>query len=607
MHDVADFLRGQAAFAAAGEGEVDELARHVEIEFFPAGAVIFGQGDRRMRHVRIIRRGSVELGDHGQVLDLLCEGDLLGHATMLSGLPTSLEARAAEDTLVYRVEADAIRPLLTRPEALPFVARSLLARPSPRDRATVEPADPSGMSVAHLAREPAVLCPRDLPIRDAAQRMVERGVSSVLVRDEAGQLGIVTDRDLRERVIAGGIPVDAPIAGIASFPAITMPAERTGADALLLMLTHGFRHVPVTTSRGELAGIVRDIDLLAAQTSTPFILRRSIATAPDLEALRAAASRLRPTIVALCDANVPHPRVSAVISIVADAVTQRLIELGLETQAQPPGAFAWLAMGSHGRYEASAASDLDSAVAWTDDGGAEVVMPLVRYVLDGLAACGFQSDEHGVSADRRLFARPVSRWRAEISELLADPSREGALILISLLYDSRHVAGAPLPELFDPLEDARARRTLLRLMLRLALANRPPTGFLRDIVVESSGRHRGRLDLKRCALQPVVDLARYASLAAGLRLTSTVERLRGAAEAGTLDRRAAETLVDAFNLFSALRMEHQTEQLRQGQLPDDHLDPAALSPLTRRYLREAFRAVSATQRGLENELHATLS
>ncbi len=295
----------------------------------------------------IIRRGAVELADRGQVLDLLGEGELLGHATMLSGLPTGLEARATEDTLVYRVEAQAVRPLLSRPEALPFVARSLLARPSPRHHATIDPADPSGMSVAQLARETAVICRPDIPIRDAARRMVDRGVSSLLVRDEAGRLGIVTDRDLRERVVAGGSPVDAPIGSIASSPAITMPGERTGADALLLMLAHGIRHVPVTTSRGEVAGIVRDIDLLAAQTSTPFILRRSIAAAPDLEALSAAAAPLRPTIVALYDATVPHSRVSAVISIVADAVTQRLIELDLETREQAPGpspGWRWAAM-----------------------------------------------------------------------------------------------------------------------------------------------------------------------------------------------------------------------------------------------------------------------
>ncbi len=150
--------------------------------------------------------------------------------------------------------------------------------------------------------------------------------------------------------------------------------------------------------------------------------------------------------------------------------------------------------------------------------------------------------------------------------------------MVSLLSDSRLVAGDALPDFLDAFEEAHARRSFLRLMLRLALSHRPPTGFLGNIVVESSGRHRGRLDLNRGALRPVVDVARYASLAAGLRLTSTADRLRGAADAGTLDRQSAQTLVDAFELFSALRLAHNVEQLREGQPPHNHLDPSRLSP-----------------------------
>src|SRR3712207_3563919 len=125
MHDVAGFLREHAPFSGLSEPELETLASGAEVEFFAAGAVIFGQGERALRHVRVVRRGSVELLDRGQVLDLLGEGELLGHATMLSGLPTGLEARAAEDTLAYRLESEAVRPFLSRPEALQFVARSL--------------------------------------------------------------------------------------------------------------------------------------------------------------------------------------------------------------------------------------------------------------------------------------------------------------------------------------------------------------------------------------------------------------------------------------------------------------------------------------------------
>ena len=72
---------------------------------------------------------------------------------------------------------------------------------------------------------------------------------------------------------------------------------------------------------------------------------------------------------------------------------------------------------------------------------------------------------------------------------------------------------------------------LLRLLARFALSYRPPTGFLRGLVVEHSGERRGRLDLKHGGCIPIVDLARWAAMSAGVTSTSTAERLRAAGDA----------------------------------------------------------------------------
>ena len=57
---------------------------------------------------------------------------------------------------------------------------------------------------------------------------------------------------------------------------------------------------------------------------------------------------------------------------------------------------------------------------------------------------------------------------------------------------------------------------------------------------------------------------------------------------------------DAFALISELRVGHQVARLRTGEEPDDHLDPAELSPLMRTQLKEAFRAVAAVQKRLRS-------
>jgi CBS domain-containing protein len=121
-------------------------------------------------------------------------------------------------------------------------------------------------------------------------------------------------------------------------------------------------------------------------------------------------------------------------------------------------------------------------------------------------------------------------------------------------------------------------------------------------VVEHTGEHRGRLDLKLGGVIPIVDLARWAGMAAGVTVASTTERLRAAGAAGILDSADVRTLEDAFRLVTDLRTGHQIDQLRAEVEPDDYIDPSALSPLMRTQLREAFRAVSSVQRRLANEL-----
>jgi CBS domain-containing protein len=121
-------------------------------------------------------------------------------------------------------------------------------------------------------------------------------------------------------------------------------------------------------------------------------------------------------------------------------------------------------------------------------------------------------------------------------------------------------------------------------------------------VVEHSGEHRGQLDLKHGGLVPIVDLARWAGMAAGVTSASTVERLAVAEQAGTLTPADAGTLRDAFSLIGGLRLEHQVNQLRNGAQPTDFVDPASLSGLTRTYLKEAFRAVASVQKRVLHEL-----
>ncbi len=316
---------------------------------------------------------------------------------------------------------------------------------------------------------------------------------------------------------------------------------------------------------------------------------------------------MQPMVIALHDTKLAATSIAAIYSVVLDALTRRVIDLAVAETGEPEVAFAWLALGSQARREAVPSSDVDSAIVWYGDVDEGAVRPLLHdlgsRVVAGLAACGLRADDHGATASDLRFVRSEESWRRVARSWLEDPTQEKALLLTSVLVDSRPVwgihAGTPVAEEFCL---APRHPALLRQLARFALSYRPPTGFLRGLVVEHSGERRGQLDLKHGGVVPIVDLARWAAMSAGVTLSSTAERLRVAGEAGTLPRSDARTLLEAHELFVGLRFERQIEQLVAGEAPDDYIDPAALSPLTRSYLREAFRAVAAVQKRVAAEL-----
>ena len=130
MEDITGFLGSHPPFDAVDADELARIAAVTEAED-PAGKTIFAQGTGPVESVWVVRSGSVEIIHDGRVLDLLGPGELFGHASMISGLPTGFEARAAEDTVCYRIPADVIRPLLARPDFLRFIARSIVGPDGP--------------------------------------------------------------------------------------------------------------------------------------------------------------------------------------------------------------------------------------------------------------------------------------------------------------------------------------------------------------------------------------------------------------------------------------------------------------------------------------------
>ncbi len=604
---VSDFLRGVAPFDTLERALLERVAATAQESAYPTGSTILTQGGDPASAAWVIREGSVELADEGRVIDLLGAGEMFGHRSMLTGEPISLSVRTVENTVCYRIPAEVMLPVLAQPAALRHLVLSVSGRYEMRAREGLTDAEPSRRRVGDLVHRDVVVCSPETTVRDVAARMAANDSPTALV-ELGGVYGVVTDHDLRSRVVATGASADTPVREVMTTPAYVVAADRPGAEVLIEMLERGLGQLPVVDTRGSILGLVSSADLIAASVRTPFQVRAAILEAKGEADLVRAAGRLPDVAIALYEARVPAHVVSRVLTSAHDALTRRLLEIAEADLGPAPAPYTWFALGSFARREAFPDSDQDNAMAWDapvgDEGVERWMTALAGRVVAGLEAAGIEPCHGGALATKGLFARPVADWERLARSWLDDPQQEKALILVSLVGDGRAVHGsdAAAQRMRSAFAAGRDRPQLLRLLERFALVEKPPTGFRRDLIVEHNGEHRGTLDIKKGGFLPIVDLARSAALAAGVSTASTSARLDVAEAAGTIPAADVSVLRDAFDLIIELRMQHQIHQLRAGQAPDNHIDPATLTPLVRAYLRDAFRAVSRVQQGIKTSL-----
>jgi CBS domain-containing protein len=557
LSEIARFLALRAPFDTLAPEELGELAAQMQIEFHLPGAVILSEDGGPVTFLRVIHSGAVDISHDGKLLDMLGAGDTFGHDAMLSGLPPGFEARAAEDTLCYRIPAAVARPLLERAKA-----REL----------SVGVHEPGHQPVAKLIRTTAVTCEPMERIREVANRMTAAGATSAVVQASGRPFGIVTDRDIRTRIVAAGRPLSAPVSSVMTTPLFSVTPDRLGGEVLFEMLERGIRHAPVVTERGRLIGVVEDADLFAVQPRSWFGARRTIARARDLDSLSAVATRLPEIVSDLHRSNLRAVEVARVLSALVDALTARALEL-VEPHG-PADGLVWVAVGSLARRELTPASLARGAVICSEPpppGWSEAVS-------EALVRCGMVGE---------VTVRSGQEW-AEAGA--------GDELALTVLVERRALWGTPRDPL--PLAADGVRERVLAALARRALVFDPPTGFDAGTVIEAGGTRSELFDIRRAALIPIVEIGRWAGAAAGEVEGSTPERLRAGASGGVLPEADAATLSDAFELALELRIAHHAQQLEAGSKPDDQLTPATLSPLTRDHLRDVFHAIAGVQRGL---------
>ena len=604
MQEFSDFLAKQSPFDALPADDIERLASQVEVEYFALGTVIVTAGSTPLDHIYIVRTGSVEVLDRGNVIDQLGSGDAFGHISVLTGLPPQYSVRASEDTLCYRLPDP--RFIVLNASALQFNHFGTVVT---RHRLTANALMSDTQSLVTRYMRSIVWCEATATVREVARAITDSKQSFALIRSSLG-LGLVTDHDFRKRIGMGEVSVDAPIHTIMSTPVITVPNNTTLASAFLLMVESGVNHLVVVDEHGMAIGVVRAMDLSSVELRNPLLIRAAIESSKSIEELASASRLLTPSLIELHDNGIPALHVGGLMSAIVGAILTRV--LILTDAVGTPISHSWLILGSMARREPLPISDVDTAIVWADLPNAadlsDEIQNGAKHVLNLMERCALHRCPNGANADNPLFSRSRSAWIEVSQGWLTDPSRAGALLLSSIAADSQPLTQLALGRtITDTIRATTRSHEFLSELLRFTLAKKPPVGFVRGLVVEHSGENRGELDLKKGGLTPISSLARWLAIAEGDVRGGTIDRLRRAAVSGSLKEDEADVLVNAFKDIYQLVFEQEIMSIRAGKAGSHWVSPQNLDSLTRRHLRESFRAVAAVQSRLQSEWESRVS
>ena len=606
--DIPSFLRLYPPFDDLSEERLAEVVRHTHIEFFPSGTVIMQQGGEPASFLYVIRTGAVEFLDGEQVADLYYEGEVFGFVSLLTELAPAFTVRAQEDSICYLIDFETARELMATRRGLSFLATGLRRREVSALRGLErETVDVGQVPVGSLVRRPPVMISVVATVREAAELMTRQRVSSLLI-DRIEGLAIITDRDLRTKILAAGRSADTVVRDVFTFPIVTVGPDADVAEVVSLMLEHGIHHVPVVDDAGQVLGVLTDMDLLLLEQKTPFELKADIERAATVEESVAAARRLPETVSALIEANGDPVDAAHAVAVGVDTLTKRLLEFAIRKFGDPPCPWAWLVLGSEARQEQGLLTDQDNALV-VDTRGAPLATfdpyfaRMTGFVNDHLEEAGFPKCRAGVIAANPEWRDTTLGWQLRFRRWVQDPGRMGSAFT-GIAFDYRPIAG-PLevrPLLDEVIREASANEQFVRHLARLAVDLRPPTGLLKDAVVEAKGTNVGTFDVKHGGITPITNLARVWAVMAGITENRTLRRLREAAIAGRIDEEMRLGLEESFRLLWQIRLEHQTGQVRVGVPPDDLVEPGRLGPLARQGLKGAFRMIEHAQEVLATQL-----
>ena len=593
---VEDFLNTSAPFDVLDKEQKLELVKHTELIYLTADNV--GDLQKGKSSLFLIQNGQFSVQDSDAPLRHLSEGDYFGYTNIMEKRNFSLSISVDSPGLVYCFEASAVTPLFELPAIRNFFDG--LRNNALQNHAI---SDSNSMwlykGLEDVINKSPVSVDVETSITVAAQIMTNQKVSSLLVTREDKLIGIITDRDLRSRVVAASLDIHLPVSHVMTPNPAQIMGNRTLFDALALMTERNIHHLPVIDQQTLVPlGMVTASDIIRHQRGNVLFIIGELSKAENLYELTRLSWQLPHYFSAHAKKAGDYDIAGKILSQATDIMTRKLIGFFQQANGKAPIMFAWLVYGSQAREDQTMGSDQDNGLLLAErpsEAPAEYFAKMADYVCNGLAKCGIKLCDGNIMASNPKLRLSLEEAIEEAKRWVKAPTKD-AIMHFNIFLDVRCAAGDI--SLFKQLQ--RQRAPLMKQNMFLAALTRNsneisvPLSMFQKFIYEKGRKEKDVIDLKTRAVALINNIARIYALADGVTLPNTLARLDALSENSQLSKRDATNLRDIWLFLNRLRWRHQLE----NKVTDNRVSVSSLSSIEKHQLKAAFKAIERTNQAM---------
>lgn len=593
VQDVVSFLQQTPPFDDLAPAVLESVSRDLSVTYLASGEQLYPQPA-----LVLIRSGLFALHTEQQRLTHLQSGDYYGYQLLLTGLTDPDRIYCEEDGLVYFLPQKSFDSLRHQYKNFDLFFQRLFSRRLHLYQSNQQQ-NTSTLKVADLVTRRKISIDCGQTVQQAALLMTEQRVSCLLIEQDEQLVGILTDRDLRSRVLAKNLPATTTVNAVMTKTPQSIDSHQFAFEAIQQMSQYNIHHLPVE-EQGKVIGVLTTTDLIRSQQEHPVFLISHIHRQHKADGLNTIAPQIEQLALQLAEQQLPSYEVSSVLTSIMDALAQSWLQIAEQQLGPAPCIYSWLGFGSQARRDMLPSADQDNALLLEKEptgAVADYFTALADIVCQGLASSGQALCDGHIMASNPELRLSLKGWSHRFAKWLNTPDPQ-ALLSSSIFFDMRLIHGSK--GLFNALQQdvlARCRNNQLFLyhLAKNATERQPPLGFFKHFLLELDGRQRKGLDLKKRGISLITDLVRVHALSVGIEAVNTRERLTLLLQQQVLSQRQQQNLQGAFDVLANLRWQLQAQDLKRGRHLSNLLDPSQLNLLQRHQLKDAFAVISDEQ------------